>query len=108
VISKHYTLISRISANPLSLIADLPMKDHHELLKNHKPRPPAYRLGGLRTFTARVRSDRPLVHEVPRISISDLKQWGLLQVGQTNRRDFDGYSLTNRRQANIPGTPDGG
>jgi hypothetical protein len=49
----------------------------------------------LKTITARVRSDRPLVHTMPGYSISDLKEWGLLQVGQTNRKDFDsGLSVT--------------
>src|SRR5437773_512723 len=54
-----------------------------------------YSIPHLKTITARVRSDRPLVHTMPRYSISDLKEWGLLRVGQTNRMDFDAeYSLT--------------
>ena len=39
-------------------------------------------------MTARVRSRRPLVHEMPQFTIAQLKQWGLLRVGQTNRHDY--------------------
>ena len=62
---------------------------------------PEYPLGQLKTVTTRVRSDRPLLHMLPRISISDLKGWGLLQTGQTDCKDFDGYLMTRRcRRAN--------
>jgi hypothetical protein len=43
----------------------------------------------LKKMTTRVRSTRPLVHQVPSYTITQLKEWGLLYIGQTNRHDFD-------------------
>jgi hypothetical protein len=40
-------------------------------------------------MTTRVRSTRPLLHQVPSYTITQLKEWGLLRIGQTNRHDFD-------------------
>jgi hypothetical protein len=48
----------------------------------------------LKNITARVRSTRPLVHQMPSYTITQLKQWGLLQIGQSNCHAFDDeYSL---------------
>jgi hypothetical protein len=48
----------------------------------------------LKNFTARVRSTRPLVHLMPSYTITQLRQWGLLQIGQANCHAFDEeYSL---------------
>jgi hypothetical protein len=47
-----------------------------------------FRRAKLKTMTARVRSTRPLVHEMPQFTIAQLKQWGLLRVGQTNRHAY--------------------
>jgi len=42
----------------------------------------------LETTTARVRSTRPLVHEMSHVTIAQLKRWGLLRIGQTNWYDY--------------------
>jgi hypothetical protein len=42
----------------------------------------------LKQITARVRSTRPLVHQTPSVSITQLRSWGLLRIGETNHRDF--------------------
>jgi hypothetical protein len=48
----------------------------------------------LKKMTTRVRSTRPLVHQVPSYRITQLKELGLLRIGLTNRHDFDNeYSL---------------
>jgi hypothetical protein len=39
----------------------------------------------LKNITARVRSTRPLVHQIPLISITQLRSLGLLRIGETNR-----------------------
>jgi hypothetical protein len=48
----------------------------------------------LKTATARVRSTRPLLHKMASYTIAQLKQLGLLDIGQTNRHVFpDGLTL---------------
>ena len=39
----------------------------------------------LEEFTKRVRSTRPLVHQMISVSITQLRDWGLLRIGETNR-----------------------
>jgi hypothetical protein len=46
-------------------------------------------------MTTRVRSARPLLHKMSRFTIAQLKEWGLLEIGETNRHVIgDEFSLS--------------